>query len=474
MMRKALFLFMFLSACFLITTTDPAWSSPKTPRYSIMKFTPEQLRENLLKNSTYPRARSSALAIKALPATYTVLDRVTYDPATHNQGHCGNCWIWAGTTLLEVALNAQGSIADRLSTQFATSGVVAMGMNACCDGGTLWLFNAFYEQMKIMVPWANTGADYQSGDLSCVDYDSIATTPNHPVGRIDIRTLDTKAGRAEVIYNIKSLLNENKALWFAFFLAEGSAWEDLYTYWEDSPETEAFDFSVYRDLTWSSSGGGHAVAIVGYDEKDWIVLNSWGTAGGNRPQVLFRVPQDMDYSAVFKVLEGEDRGDYPMFEFAAIDVNFDPAVDPSQEAVVLEGDMDYHLNIFNDTATMSAQRIRNLSPGGRSGNLYLALWATQGTFNPDGTKYILARRELGELEGGQSLSDFTATEKLTYPPNGDYTITLVLSEWRADHEQPGETVQDHHTFPGNVTLTHNSSQSSSSSSSCFVDTLIRR
>ena len=40
---------------------------------------------------------------------------------------------------------------------------------------------------------------------------------------------------------------------------------------------------------------------VGYNDDDpdnryWLMLNSWGTASGNRPNGLFRLDMDMNYS----------------------------------------------------------------------------------------------------------------------------------------------------------------------------------
>lgn len=465
-----------VSLSVLIISVGPAWSFQDTPVYPIMKPTAEELLDNLDRNSQFPRVKAPSLAVRALPAEYSVLDRLSYVPADHNQGSCGNCWIWAGTTLLDVALRTQEGIADRLSTQFATSGVVDMGLTTCCEGGTLWLFNQFYETAGMVVPWSNTGADYQAGGNTCAPFDSIATGTNYPVGRIDIRTVDTSDSQQEVITAIKSLLNDNKAVWFAFYLGQENDWRDFSTYWANENEDAVFDFSTYANHTWSDEGGGgHAVVIVGYEKNDWIVLNSWGTEGGNRPNVLFRMPQDMDYGAVINLpVEGEGgvRG-FPMFEFAAIDVDFDPAVDPSDESVILEGNMEYDLNIFNDTVAMSAERITNQSPAGRTGTLYLSLWASPGDFDPRATGYRLARSELGELEGGQSFDNLSVSESLVYPPNGEYRITMVLSEWRADSDEPEETIQDYYQFPGTVTLTHESS-SDSGGGGCFVDVLLHR
>ena len=50
-------------------------------------------------------------------------------------------------------------------------------------------------------------------------------------------------------------------------------------------------FRALDKSSYGKDGSGHAVVIVGYDETDadnpyWIVLNSWGTAEGKRPNGL--------------------------------------------------------------------------------------------------------------------------------------------------------------------------------------------
>jgi len=52
----------------------------------------------------------------------------------------------------------------------------------------------------------------------------------------------------------------------------------------------------------NAGGGAHAVLLVGYNDDDinpanhyWIILNSWGTANGGRPNGLFHVPMTMNY-----------------------------------------------------------------------------------------------------------------------------------------------------------------------------------
>lgn len=58
---------------------------------------------------------------------FSLLDHMYYVPEERDQGvdgtfpHCGNCWVWPGTGIMEIALKVQCGIKDRLSIQYITS-----------------------------------------------------------------------------------------------------------------------------------------------------------------------------------------------------------------------------------------------------------------------------------------------------------------------------------------------------------------
>jgi len=52
---------------------------------------------------------------------FSLLSHLDYIPDERNQGSCGNCWAWAGTGCLEIALSMQREIKDRLSIQYLNS-----------------------------------------------------------------------------------------------------------------------------------------------------------------------------------------------------------------------------------------------------------------------------------------------------------------------------------------------------------------
>jgi len=240
----------------------------------------------------------------------SLLDHLQYDPVTRDQGLCGNCWVWAGTGVMGIALDVQEGIKDRLSIQYLNS--CKAGSYACC-GGNLTAFANFYNSTKKAIPWSNTNASFQDANRTCEDghslvsCSSISTSPNYPIESITPLTITTYGdgvSQAEAINNIKNVLHNNKAIYFAFCLPNSTAWNDFYNFWSNYDESAVYDIDKFCGIPWNDDEGGcHAVLCVGYNDNDpnnsyWIMLNSWGTAGGRRPNGLFRVNMDMDYSCV--------------------------------------------------------------------------------------------------------------------------------------------------------------------------------
>jgi len=280
-----------------------------------------------------------------------LLNHIQYTPNERNQGGCGNCWVWASTGVMEIALDVQNSVHDRLSTQFLDS--CKTDSYACC-GGNLSMFSNWYASTGYAIPWSNTSASFQDGSssYSCpsasgssnVPCGSISTTPNYPITSISPTTISTTgySGDATPIANIKNILNQGKGVYFAFWLANQTDWNGFYSFWGGQPETTIWDPDVYCGHTWvNGEGGGHAVLIVGYDDSStdptqqyWIVLNSWGTTSG-RPNGLFRMKMHMNYNCTLAGISGYVR------QFQTLNVafnspaqwNFLPGSTPSAPAL---------------------------------------------------------------------------------------------------------------------------------------------
>jgi len=285
------------------------------PEYPIMHPDKETLEKWIEEYNAAPKAYINPEIANMIAAGYpevsstNLLPYIDYDPTERNQGSCGNCWAWTSTGALEVALGVQKGVRDRLSVQYINSceyGII--GIN-CCAGGNLNYFANFISDSRISrdIPWSNTNAYWQDGILSAPfecyfspSCSSISTIPYYPVLAASAQTVTTQGvSQATAISNIKNVLNQNKAVYFSFFLPNTADWNTFFNFWNNHQETELISYNYSCDHTYDSGGGGHAVLIVGYNDTApdpyWIVLNSWGTTAG-RPNGLFRVNMSTNYN----------------------------------------------------------------------------------------------------------------------------------------------------------------------------------
>jgi C1A family cysteine protease len=250
--------------------------------------------------------RLAQAEVQGAGTSLSLLNYLQYTPSERSQGSCGNCWVWAGTGVSEIALSSQNGIKDRSSIQFLDS--CKTDEFACC-GGDLTEFASWYRSKGFSIPWSNTNASFQDSSRQCsyassaVSCGSISTNPRYPITSIQTQTIQTTGiSQDTAIANIKNVLNQNKGIYFAFCLANNTDWNAFFSFWSNQTETAIWNPDPYCGHTWvNGQGGCHGVLIVGYnDEGDianryWIVLNSWGTAGGRRLNGLFRLKMYMNY-----------------------------------------------------------------------------------------------------------------------------------------------------------------------------------
>ena len=236
-----------------------------------------------------------------------LLGYLQYTPRDRDQAYCGDCWVWASTGIMEIALNVQNNIKDRLSTQLLQS--CETNKYACC-GGNPNGFADWYLGKGFMVPWANSNASFQDGSGTCdngsslVSCGNISTTPNYAITSIQPVIIPTQGvGQSKAISNIKNVLNQKKGVYYAFWLSDDTGWPAFDDFWNNHDESSVWNPDLYTGPNNSGqpSGGGHAVLIVGYNDDDpsnpyWIVLNSWGTVNGLRPNGLFRLAMKINYN----------------------------------------------------------------------------------------------------------------------------------------------------------------------------------
>lgn len=104
------------------------------PMYTILRPTPNDTTKWKEMFETAPRVYLCPQVMNQLSSSggahVTLLSHMNYTPSERDQGTCGNCWAWAGTGILEIALDTQLGIKDRLSMQY---------INSNYNGGKIWL-----------------------------------------------------------------------------------------------------------------------------------------------------------------------------------------------------------------------------------------------------------------------------------------------------------------------------------------------
>jgi hypothetical protein len=288
--------------------------------HPLMRPTPEDAQRWIGQFARAPPAYLSpkieAQLAQATGGSYSLLGYLQYTPAERDQGHCGNCWAWAATGVMEIDNAFRNGIKDRLSMQYFDSNFNGGNCKNCwaCCGGWIQDVSDFYSSKKMAVPWSNANAQWQDAGRGCEDGSSavpagsISTSPNYPLLSVQPRSILTQGvGRETAISNIKNVLQQGKAIWFAYFLPDSSAWSNYYSFWNNKAESQVWspDFACGSRYDYST-GGGHGVLCVGYDDTDpnnryWIMLNSWGTPR-SRPNGLFRMNMNMDYSCSYQGL----------------------------------------------------------------------------------------------------------------------------------------------------------------------------
>ena len=317
MKRKCLWgiLLFVLVLAFTATTWSevaPKSSGPEegSKAYPIMRPDRETVLRWILDHERAPKAYiDRELNLRRAPrGSKSLLSRLQYIPSERLQGSCGNCWAWAGMGVMGIDLDVNQGIHNRLSVQYINS-CDGIGPDYACCGGWLADVADFYTANPQAIPWSNTNASFADTGRTCfngsslVTCGSISTSPNYPITSIEDTTIETHAvGETTAISNIKNILDQDKAVWFSWFLADDIDWSDFFTFWGTQSEDAIWDFDPYCGHTWvQNEGGGHAVLCVGYNDDDpdpnnhyWIMVNSWGTTAG-RPNGLFRVKMHMNY-----------------------------------------------------------------------------------------------------------------------------------------------------------------------------------
>ena len=226
-----------LALLFVFCFADCALAEDKKDPCTIMRPDGEVLLNWIHDCDMAPRAYiDKSIDVSRMSAgSFSLLSHLKYNPAERNQEKCGNGWAWAGTGVMEIALDVQEKILDRLSVQFLTSCNTA---KSCCDWGWLTNFANFYASAGYTIPWSNTNASWQNGDGKCnVPCYPIGTTPNYGIDSIVAEVIETHdVGQAQAIANIKNVLHQNKAVSFLWFFPTKTDKVNFRNFWETQGE----------------------------------------------------------------------------------------------------------------------------------------------------------------------------------------------------------------------------------------------
>jgi hypothetical protein len=347
----------------------------------------------------------------------TLLDYMTYVPAERDQDMCGNCWVWASTSAIEIAHTLQNNINDRLSIQYFNSRYNNGGKspfnsaNYACNGGTPSSFASFYNLVgkyggnKIVIPWSNENAAFMDGNStihSSIDAEKVATIPYYAMTHLTSKRVETNAvTQSQAIANIKNQLENGNPVYLGFYLPNNEAIDSFVSFWATGLEEESyFQIDRFSGQEYSSSGGGHAVLVTGYvddgAEGYWQCLNSYG-APLNRPNGIFYINMYMDYSAIYY----SGGSTIPVTIWTMFDVTFsgtEPTPTPN-ETPILTADFSISPNIGYPPLTV---HFTDLSEG-----------------SPSSWKW-----DFGDGGGSQMRNP-----NHTYAQPGKYSVSLTVGKW---------------------------------------------
>ena len=302
-----------------------AWAGQGTwEKHGAMRMDGDQFARWVARHMSAPKAhidpeiskRLSGLKARGAGSSIDLLQYLNHVPSEREQGKCGNCWVWASTTLYEVMLGvAKDEKQDRLSIQYTNScKTYDSGERCACCGGDLATFVSWYNSRGKTILWSNTNASYADASRTCSDA-YVCTAAGVSCGTIDMSS-EIKVGQYQAdgitthgvgsgtaIDNVKNVLNQKKAVEFSFALANSKDWDAFDRFWTTEDETALWHHDRYCGKTYDpTTGVAHAMVLVGYNDTStdksrhyWVILNSAGTADGKRPNGVFRMPMYMNY-----------------------------------------------------------------------------------------------------------------------------------------------------------------------------------
>lgn len=351
-------------------------------------------------------------------STMSLLNYITYNATERDQKNCGNGWVWAGTSALEVAHSTQNGVNDRLSVQYLNSKYHNGGkapyssFDCACNGGNsadfvdFYMMSGRYGGNKTVIPWNNTYAAFYDGNVtssghSNIDSSLINLTPSYKLTSLGASRVETmNIPQDSAIKNIKKMLENGKPVMLTFYLPDQNSWNDFDRFWDYGLEDVSyFDIDAYSGSAYTSNGGNQMVLVTGYTDNGtagyWQCLNSWGTST-YRPNGIFYINEYMDYSALYS-----DAGDsLPVTQWETLDTV-------------------YNTTVQNTTPIENPNLIANFDITPESGYPPLTVhFSDTSSGGPDSWKWNFG-------DGGGSI---ISSPNHTYTQPGHYSISLSIGK----------------------------------------------
>jgi hypothetical protein len=192
------------------------------------------------------------------PSSFNYLSQGKVTPAK-NQGSCGSCWAFAAVGAFESKLLMAGYEEYDLSEQQQVS--CNTSMNGC-GGGNMTCLKYWYD----VGPNKENCTGYQSKNGRAIPCDDISHCRELIFKTADYYTINTNN-----IEDIKDSLYNDGPTYFRF-----DVHSDFFSFWNSGSSGDVY---VQSD---NARQGGHAVLIIGWDDKKeaWLCKNSWGRNDG--------------------------------------------------------------------------------------------------------------------------------------------------------------------------------------------------
>eukprot|EP00434_Breviolum_minutum_P001761 symbB.v1.2.001558.t1/scaffold70.1/size352959/8 len=211
-----------------------------------------------------------------MPESWDWRDQGDYSTPVKNQGHCGSCWAFAATAVIEshVAINA--GFVSVLGPQMIVS--CAKNPRQCggtggCDGATAQIAFDFVKNNSLTYAEVIAYSSFWGGNGECTSNEKNLHDTTTMVGRY------RKYPVASITGFVTNPTNDYKALIKALVIHGPQAISVDASHWS-AYESGIADFCNPDE----NIDIDHAVVLMGYGEeggtKFWTIRNSWGTLWG--------------------------------------------------------------------------------------------------------------------------------------------------------------------------------------------------